>query len=59
MTNTKTQHYIGAPNGVVLCIRQNHGGEPEGEFYQRINVATPRPLLKEALDRISCAFKEI
>ena len=32
---------------------------PEGEFYQRINVATPRPLLKEALDRISCAFKEI
>ena len=32
---------------------------PEGEYFQRINIATPRPLLKEALDRISCAFKEI
>ena len=32
---------------------------PEGEFYQRINVATPRPLLKEALTRITNAFKEV
>ena len=30
----------------------------EGEFYQRINVATPRPLLEEALERIAGAFKE-
>ena len=32
---------------------------PEGEFYQRINVATPRPVLEEALNRIAGAFKEI
>ena len=31
---------------------------PEGEFYQRINVATPRPVLEEALNRIAQAFKE-
>ena len=24
----------------------------EGEFYQRINIATPQPLLKEALERL-------
>ena len=31
---------------------------PEGEFYQRINVATPRPLLEEALTRISKALNQ-
>ena len=31
---------------------------PEGEFFQRINVATPRPLLQEALDRITNALKQ-
>ncbi len=30
----------------------------EGECYQRINIATPRPLLKDALDRIKNAFGE-
>ena len=30
----------------------------EGEKFQRINVATPRPLLEEALNRIANAFKE-
>ena len=30
----------------------------EGEYYQRINVATPRPLLEEALERIAGTFKE-
>lgn len=29
----------------------------EGEYYQRINVATPLPLLKEALDRIAGALR--
>ena len=32
---------------------------PEGEFYQRINVATPRPVLEEAFTKIAKAFKEI
>ena len=32
---------------------------PEGEFYQRINVATPRPVLEDALNRISEAFKYV
>ena len=32
---------------------------PEGEFYQRINVATPRPVLEDALNRISEAFKNV
>ena len=31
---------------------------PEGEYFQRINVATPRKILKEALERITKAFKE-
>ena len=29
---------------------------PEGNGYQRINVATPQPLIKEALDRIAGAL---
>ena len=29
----KTQWYIGAPNGVVLCINRNMEGELGGEFY--------------------------
>ncbi|MCR4955018.1 MAG: pyridoxal phosphate-dependent aminotransferase [Treponema sp.] len=29
---------------------------PEGSCYQRINIATPQPLLKEAIDRISEAL---
>ena len=29
----------------------------EGEKYQRINAATPRPILKEALERIAKEFK--
>ena len=31
--NNKTQHYIGAPNGVVLCIHQYNTGELAGEYY--------------------------
>lgn len=30
---TATQCYIGAPNGVVLCIRKCNEGELKGEFY--------------------------
>ena len=30
---------------------------PEGDKYQRINIATPQPLLREALDRIAGALK--
>ena len=29
----RTQWYIGAPNGVVLCIHNYRDSEPEGEFY--------------------------
>ena len=29
----------------------------EGEFYQRINIATPQTLLKEAIDRIAAALQ--
>jgi len=29
---------------------------PEGKCYQRINIATPQPLIKEALDRIAGAL---
>ena len=31
---------------------------PEGNQYQRINIATPQPLLREAIDRIAAALKE-
>ena len=30
----------------------------EGEGYQRINIATPQALLKEAIDRISAALED-
>lgn len=33
MNEKHTQWYIGAPNGVVLCIHRMHGGEPGGELY--------------------------
>ncbi|MBR6913219.1 MAG: pyridoxal phosphate-dependent aminotransferase [Treponema sp.] len=29
---------------------------PEGDNYQRINIATPRPILKDALERIAAAL---
>ena len=29
----RTQWYIGAPNGVVICIRENNDAELAGEFY--------------------------
>ena len=30
---SKTQWYIGAPNGVVLCVNGSNGGDLIGEFY--------------------------
>ena len=30
---------------------------PEGDKYQRINIATPQPLLREAIDRIAGALR--
>ncbi len=30
---TKTQWYIGAPNGVVLCVHAMHSGGPAGELF--------------------------
>ena len=30
---TKTQWYIGAPNGVVVCVNGNRNGEPSGRLY--------------------------
>ena len=30
---TKTQWYIGAPNGVVLCINGAAGGQLQGVLY--------------------------
>ena len=39
---TKTQWYIGAPNGVVLCINAVHTGEAAGELYHSYSFdATP------------------
>ena len=38
----KTQWYIGAPNGVVLCINRNDEGELSGEFYHSYSE-TPVP----------------
>ncbi|MBR4599807.1 MAG: aminotransferase, partial [Treponema sp.] len=29
----------------------------EGQGYQRMNIATPRPLLEEALNRLSSVFQ--
>ena len=30
---------------------------PEGACYQRINIATPQPVLKEALEKIAAVFE--
>lgn len=30
---TKTQWYIGAPNGVVVCVDELRGGKPAGRLY--------------------------
>ena len=38
----RTQWYIGAPNGVVLCINRNNDGELSGEFYHSYS-RTPVP----------------
>ena len=31
---------------------------PEGAKFQRINIATPRPVLQDALERLETVFKE-
>ena len=31
--NEKTQWYIGAPNGVILCVDRLHAGQPAGRLY--------------------------
>lgn len=33
MTESRTQSYIGVPNGVVLCIDERHGNEYIGYYY--------------------------
>ena len=33
MEQTFSQWYIGAPNGVVLCVNERHGCELSGVFY--------------------------
>ena len=38
----KTQWYIGAPNGVVLCVNRNDAGELGGVFYHSYSE-TPVP----------------
>ena len=38
----KSQWYIGAPNGVVLCVNRNDSGELSGEFYHSYSE-TPVP----------------
>lgn len=35
MERTRTQAYIGAPNGVVLCFHRKHGCELAGELFHR------------------------
>ncbi|MBQ9539638.1 MAG: pyridoxal phosphate-dependent aminotransferase [Treponema sp.] len=32
---------------------------PEGENFQRINIATPRPILQDALEKIKSAIEEV
>ena len=39
---TKSEWYIGAPNGVILCINEAHSGELSGEFYHSYST-TPVP----------------
>lgn len=35
----QTQWYIGAPNGVVLCIRESHSDAMRGELYHSYSTA--------------------
>lgn len=44
MEQQHTQWYIGAPNGVVLCINQRHGCELAGDFYHSYQ-AEPVPFM--------------
>ena len=41
---SRTQWYIGAPNGIVICINGNNEGELSGKFYHSYNTE-PVPFL--------------
>lgn len=36
----RTQWYIGAPNGVVLCVHAVNGGDLAGEFYHSYSLTS-------------------
>lgn len=50
MSNKHTQWYIGAPNGVVLCIHSIHGKEPAGQLYHSYQT---EPVLFDGYDEMT------
>ena len=56
MDNKKTQCYIGAPNGVVLCINRARGGELGGVFYHSYS---PDPVPFENIEQMTLRMERL
>ncbi|MBR6114895.1 MAG: hypothetical protein IKQ10_06875 [Oscillospiraceae bacterium] len=55
-SNEHTQWYIGAPNGVVLCINAVSGGEPSGELYHSYS---PDPVRFENFEQMTLRMEHL
>ena len=53
---TKTQWYIGAPNGVVLCVNGLHDGQLRGEFYHSYSES---PVVFETAEQMVFHMEEL
>ena len=53
---TRTQWYIGAPNGVVLCIDGLHDGNPVGKLYHSYQ---PEPIAVGNVEQMIFQMEEL
>ena len=57
---SKTQWYIGAPNGVVLCVNGQGGGQLRGELYHSYSEeATPFGTVEEMILRMETLYDKL
>ena len=54
--NKKTQWYIGAPNGVVLCVNGSNEGELSGVFYHSYS---PEPVPFHGIGQMTLRMEQL
>ncbi len=55
-TNEKTQWYIGAPNGIVVCVNRAYMGEIMGDLYHSYSLA---PIPFENIEQMTLCMERL